>query len=469
MGYAETTNLTDIDDTSMALRLLRLQGYPMSSDVLEIFKDRDRNPSTWPGGSSRAISDTLNLYRYCQVAFPGEKILKEFKGFAREHLQNCLRHNEVLDSWSMKKSLEKEVSRALQVPWTMSLERLEAREYIKNYGDNDIWIAKTLYRMYNVNDSRYLELAKLDYNRLLSLYQEELTSVQEWWIISGFEDSSISKAKPTETHFGISATLYEPEFETSRVAYTKCNCLENLISYLFDQHHSMNDLALFCQAVKKWDTNPSVINSLPPILKAVSMATYHTLNQMAVQISKVQGIDIFPYLHDLRVKQIEHYMKSRELRGNPHSFNDHVEQRKGDLGVAIRLLPPLFLMGEKVKESSIKWLNEKSVIQQHLTTFLALFIDIQKHKRRKEKETKAPTAINLWANEKSCTEKEALSYLEAKMDEQLDGLVHEVFKQSYLLPRICRRIMLEHARIIQHFNKSEIKLRDDVECMFSPF
>ncbi|KAJ4768861.1 Isopimaradiene synthase [Rhynchospora pubera] len=293
----------------LALRQWNTGEAQIEKDVLEIFKDRDGNPSTWPGGSSRAISDTLNLYRYCQVAFPGEKILKEFKGFAREHLQNCLRHNEVLDSWSMKKSLEKEVSRALQVPWTMSLERLEAREYIKNYGDNDIWIAKTLYR---------------------------------WWIISGFEDSSISKAKPTETHFGISATLYEPEFETSRVAYTKCNCLENLISYLFDQHHSMNDLALFCQAVKKWDTDPSVINSLPPILKAVSMATYHTLNQMAVQISKVQGIDIFPYLHDLRVKQIEHYMKSRELRGNPHSFNDHVEQRKGDLAYSLIVIvtPP---------------------------------------------------------------------------------------------------------------------------------
>ncbi|KAJ4768065.1 Isopimaradiene synthase [Rhynchospora pubera] len=471
IGHAGTTNLTDIDDTSMALRLLRLQGYPTSADVLEIFKDEAGNPVTWPGGSSRAISDTFNLYRCCQVAFPGEKILKEFKAFAGEYLQNRLRNKELLDSWSIKKSLHKEISRSLEVPWTMSLERLEAKEYIKYYGDKDIWIGKTLYWMYNVNDSRYLELAKLDYNRLLFLYKEELTSVQEWWRICGFEESFVSKARPRETHFGISATLYEPEFSMSRVAYTKCNCLENLIRYLFDQHQSKQELALFCQAIEKWNTDPSVINSLPPVLKAIFMATYDALNQMALQINKLQGIDIFPYLHDLRVKQIEHYMKKRELKDDPQpqSFNDHVEQCKGDLGVVIRLLPPLFLLGEKVEEYSIKWLNEQSVIQQHLACFLALFTDIQKHKSTKEKETEATTAIDLWAKEKGCTKQEALSYVEAKMDEQLDGLVYEVLKPSYFLPRTCRRIILEHARIIQNLNHSEIKISDDIERMFSSF
>lgn len=51
----------------------------------------------------------FNLYRYSQVAFPGEKILKEAKAFAEEYLKNCVENNEVNDKWSLKKALDKEV------------------------------------------------------------------------------------------------------------------------------------------------------------------------------------------------------------------------------------------------------------------------------------------------------------------------------------------------------------------------
>jgi hypothetical protein len=87
-----------------------------------------------------------------------------------------------------------------------------------------------------------------------------------------------------------------------------------------------------------------------------------------------------------------------------------------------------------------------------------------------------PNAISLWAKEKACPEQEALSSLNAKMEEELDNLVHEVLKPG-LVSRNCRRLILEHARIIQYFKRNEInyditdrkKIIDgDIARMFTP-
>jgi ent-copalyl diphosphate synthase len=80
------------------------------ADVLENFRDDDDgNLICYPGESHRGVSDMFNVYRYTQIAFPGEKILKEAKTFLEEYLKNCVKEKKINDKWSLKKSLEKEV------------------------------------------------------------------------------------------------------------------------------------------------------------------------------------------------------------------------------------------------------------------------------------------------------------------------------------------------------------------------
>lgn len=52
----------------------------------------------------------FNLYRFSQLSFPGEKILREAKAFAEEYLITCVNHNQMEDKWSLKKSLKEEVN-----------------------------------------------------------------------------------------------------------------------------------------------------------------------------------------------------------------------------------------------------------------------------------------------------------------------------------------------------------------------
>lgn len=116
--------------------------------MLEFFRDSDGNFICFAGQTHRGVSDMFNLYRFTQIAFPGEKILKEAKSFVEEYLKDCVEKNEFKDKWSIKKALDKEVGHALEHPWRSSFQRLETREYIDHYGVDDVWIAKTVNRYF---------------------------------------------------------------------------------------------------------------------------------------------------------------------------------------------------------------------------------------------------------------------------------------------------------------------------------
>ncbi|WOL20371.1 Bifunctional levopimaradiene synthase, chloroplastic [Canna indica] len=444
-SWGRDNPIPDIDDTCMALRLMRLHGYPVSSDVLEYFRDNDGNFICFPGQTHRGVSDMFNLYRFTQLAFPGEKILKEAKAFGQEYLRNCVENNDVDDKWSVKKALDKEVAHVLKNPWRRSFQRLEAREYIDHYGENDVWIAKTVYWMYYVNNAKYLELAKLDYNRLQNMYKKELNCILQWWSNCGVGEPSIS---PEEIHFSIAATLYEPQFVRSRMAYTKCNSIENVLKDLFENHGSVNDLELMCEAVDQW--NPSLVASLPVGMKVAFKVMHDTLNELAGQASEAQGKDMFPYFHQLRMKQMQGYMKLREIRQGRSdiSLEEYIEHGKIELGVGIRVLPTLFLMGERLKDLDLLYLNDQSWLQEQLSLFLRLFTDIQMYKSSSNKDKMS--AISLCMKVENCTEEEAIRRLLVDMEGAFDEVVHETLKPS-LVPRSCRRLLFEHARIVQFF------------------
>ncbi|KAK8919137.1 hypothetical protein KSP39_PZI021819 [Platanthera zijinensis] len=110
LAWGRDTYITDIDDTSVSSRLLRLHGYPISPDVLEHFKDGDDSFLCYIGETHQGVSDFFSLYRFFQIAFPGEKILKQAKSFAKKRLVNGIEDNNVHDKWAIKKALHKEVT-----------------------------------------------------------------------------------------------------------------------------------------------------------------------------------------------------------------------------------------------------------------------------------------------------------------------------------------------------------------------
>lgn len=118
----------------LGFRVLRLNRYPVSSDVLRHFKGNDGQfltPSTQ--SEELEIGSIINLYRASLIAFPEENIMDEAKSFATTYL------NEALQKANISSHLSREIKYNLEYGWHTNLPRVEAMNYIDIYGDNRSW------------------------------------------------------------------------------------------------------------------------------------------------------------------------------------------------------------------------------------------------------------------------------------------------------------------------------------------
>ncbi|KAJ9543438.1 hypothetical protein OSB04_023145, partial [Centaurea solstitialis] len=235
ISWSKNLSLEDLDDTSMGFRILRMHGYDISPDVFRQFEE-DGKFVCFPGLTKQDITVMFNLLRASQLIFPGEKILEDAKKFSYKFLKEKQSSNEFLDQWVIAKDLPGEVGYALDVPWYVSLPRLETRFYLEQYGgEDDVWIGKTLYRMRNISNNTYLEMAKLDYNNCLAMHQVEWKTMQQWSVDFNIERFGMSDTTSLlVAYYLAAASVFEPERSKERIAWAKTTTLVNAISTFFD-------------------------------------------------------------------------------------------------------------------------------------------------------------------------------------------------------------------------------------------
>ncbi|PIN03008.1 Copal-8-ol diphosphate hydratase [Handroanthus impetiginosus] len=226
---ARESEFVDVDDTAMCFRILRLYGYNVSPDALANFK-KDNEFTCYVGQSFESPSPIFNLFRASQVLFPGEIILEEAREFSHHFLQEKLEKNQLLDKWLISKHLPHEITNGLEMPWYASLPRIEACFYIENYSVDDVWIGKSLYRMQEINNEAYLELAKLDYNRCQAQHQIEWDHMQKWYEDFNLQEFGISKRDLLLTFFLATASIFEPERSGARLAWIKSQVVCNILT-----------------------------------------------------------------------------------------------------------------------------------------------------------------------------------------------------------------------------------------------
>ncbi|KAL8148925.1 ent-copalyl diphosphate synthase 1-like [Apium graveolens] len=296
--WGRNLNITDIDDTSVAFRLLRLHGYSVCQDV---FKNFESNGEffAWAGQSNQAVTGMLNLLRASQVLLPEENLLEDAKKFSNKFLTQKQAKNQLLDKWVIMKDLPGEVGYALNIPWYASLPRLETCFYLDQYGgEDDVWIGKTLYRMPHVNNNIYLELAKLDYAKCQTVYQLEWNHMKEWYAHNKLEKFGVRERSLLLSYYLAASSLFEPELSNQRIAWAKTSALvETIRSYFGNIENSAELRKAFI-----YDFNPSE-NSIYANHERYSAGKkllgtlVGALKQLMLDAQNALGKDIYPQLH----------------------------------------------------------------------------------------------------------------------------------------------------------------------------
>ncbi|KVH97311.1 Terpene synthase, metal-binding domain-containing protein [Cynara cardunculus var. scolymus] len=232
----------DVVTSALAFRVLRTNGYEVSSDLLaDITKEGDyMNSLEEP---FKDVYAALEVYRASQI------IHQEELAFGERNLRSIdflKRKISTASSPSNRHSkfIHKEVENALKFPSNASLERMSTRRNIEHYNVDDTRILKTTYRSLNISNEDYLTLAVEDFNACQSIYREEIKGLERWVVENRLDKLKFARQKTAYCYFSAASTLSSPELSDARISWAKNGILTTVVDDFFDVGGSMDELWL---------------------------------------------------------------------------------------------------------------------------------------------------------------------------------------------------------------------------------
>ncbi|XP_024528123.1 bifunctional diterpene synthase, chloroplastic [Selaginella moellendorffii] len=455
IGWGSTCLVNDIDDTAMAFRILRMHGYNVSPDAFNQFWLPGDKFCCFVGELSHGVSEMLNLHRASQVDFPNEAILTKTFKYSHDYLLNV--DSAHMDKWATKKNLMGEVAFELANPFHDCLPRIYNNAYIKHYGMDDLWIAKTIYRLPLVNNKVFLELANR-YAQQCQLYQPaELTKLVNWWHSSRFEDIPSTRLTANidmlpYIYYVICATFHEQEFAQLRVFFSKACCLNTLFDDLMDCATSIEELDRLQNVIERWDI--SLSHELPLEYRIPFQEFYNTVLVMTEAASKIHK-NLSPefickYLSGIYTKLIKSEIADArwKIEGYIPSFEEYMENAEVSISTWVHVLMSILFCGEPLTEEILNTIYDSRPLK--LDRIISrLCNDIQTYKI--EMKLGQPTqGVSCYMKEHpGATEEDALVYLQSLLEKTKRELNESYFiTHENDLPKNIKRFNFEMVRMM---------------------
>ncbi|KAL7113792.1 hypothetical protein ACP275_04G081300 [Erythranthe tilingii] len=373
--------------TALRFRLLRHNGFQITSDVFLKFMDENRK---FEESLAYDTLGLLSLYEASYMGANGEEILEEATKFTKAYLQLSIRQ------LSPPHHHDQQVIEALKLPRHMRMARLETRQYIEKYGAQSDC------------DAALLELATLDYNKVQTQHQIELAEITRWWRQLGLvEKLTFARDRPLECFLWTVGLLPEPKYSTCRIELAKTIAILLVIDDIFDTYGKMDELVIFTDAIRRWDLE--AIETLPEYMKICYLALYNTTNEICYNVLKENGWTVLPYLKSTWIDMIEGFMVEATWfnGGSEPSLEEYIENGVSTAGAYMAFVHLFFLMGEGVTRQNSELLLNKPYpnIFSFAGRILRLWDDLGTSKEEQERGDMA-SSIRLFMKEKNIEREE---------------------------------------------------------------
>ncbi|XP_071722521.1 terpene synthase 10-like [Rutidosis leptorrhynchoides] len=402
----------DLYSTALIFRLLRQHGFNVSADVFNIFKDENRSFET---SLCNDVKGMLQLYEASYLLVEGENIMEDARHFATKHLKEYVKKED------RNLYLSLLVSHALELPLHWRITRSEARWFINTYEIKE-----------DMNPD-LLALAKLDFNIVQAIHQDDLRYSSKWWRSTGLvEKLNFARDRLVENFLWTTGVFFEPEFGNFRRSLAKVNLLITTIDDVYDVYGTLDELELFTNAVKRWDINE--VEELPDYMRTCFLTLLDAINEIAFQVLKERGVCVISYLKNSWAELCECYLLEAKWYHNNHmpTLEEYLEN------AYISISSPLIITHFYV------WTNDQISTNGSFRTLAEHYPDIIYHASMilrlvddlatspdEIKRGDVPKSIQCYMHETGATEEEARAYMRKLIDEGWKKLNEACINANY--------------------------------------
>ncbi|XP_048127803.1 beta-bisabolene synthase-like [Rhodamnia argentea] len=344
----------DLHATALRFRLLRQNGFNMEQGVFERFMTEDA--SSFKESLREDVEGLLSLYEASFYGFKGEAIMDEAKTFS----STCLENLKESHTWAKK------VNHALDMPVHWRPNRLEARWFMDMYEEVqcDRW------------NPVLLDLAKLDFNVVQSIYRDEVSKLARWWVNLGLNKMEFCRDRLMEHYLWNALMVYEPQFGAFREMSTKITCMITLMDDVYDVFGSWEELQILTKFIERWDI--SEIDKLPPTIRTCFLAMYNTTNEIGYWTMKAQGFDISPYLHKLWINQGKTWLEEAKWyhEGHKPTLQEYLNASVTSIGGHVVLVFSYFTTSDKLSRETLEYLCSIPSVMYSSSLILRLTNDL---------------------------------------------------------------------------------------------
>ncbi|KAL6136845.1 hypothetical protein ACLB2K_062140 [Fragaria x ananassa] len=412
---------TDLQTVALQFRILRQYGISISSDLFNQFRNGE---GSFKDSLSNDVEGLLSLYEASHLGMPGEDVLEEANSFSSKKLKQSM--STILND----DNLLKRVEQSLETPVHWRMPRIEALNFIS---------------MYERDDSRnlvLLELAKLDYNLVQSVHQNEIKELSRWWRELDFKSkASFSRDRLMENYLWALGITYEPQFSECRIGLTKFVCILSAIDDMYDVYGFLDELELFTDAVTQWNLKAN--EDLPEYMKPIYSAMFTFGNELADQN---YGLNTLPLIK----KEWENLCKSYMVEarwfygGYTPTLEEYLKNAWTSVGGPGAMLHAYLLtQGSQLTEASLESFNHGSQLIYWASIITRLTDDLSTSKAERERGDVAKS-IQCYMEERGASEEEAYDYIKGLICHSWKKINQESAKTT--IPRSIVNLSLNMAR-----------------------
>ncbi|GFS29235.1 terpenoid cyclases/Protein prenyltransferases superfamily protein [Actinidia rufa] len=348
----------DLHTAALSFRLLRQQGYPVSCDMFDKFKN---SKGEFQESIISDVRGMLSLYEATFLRIRGEDILDEALAFTTIQLQSALPNLSI--------PIKEQIIHALNQPIHKGLTRLNARSHILFSEQNDC------------HSKDLLNFAKLDFNLLQKLHQRELYEITRWW-----KDLNFAKKLPfardriSECYFWILGVYFEPQYLVARRMLTEVIAMISIIDDIYDVYGTLEELVLFTDAIERWEI--SALDQLPEYMKLCYQALLDVYSMIDEEMAKQGRSYCVDYAKSSMKSLVRAYFEEAKWfhQGYVPTMEEYMQVAIVTGAYKILATTSFVGMGELATKEVFDWVSNDPLIVQAASIVSRLTDDIVGHK-----------------------------------------------------------------------------------------